>query len=52
MKYSKRERMQCPHGRFYWSRWVWDESKGQGIEDSVPDIGVNNCELCNEDTQM
>jgi len=49
MKYSKFERMKCPHGRIYWGRWEWDETTGQTIEDSHPDFSRNGCKLCNGD---
>ena len=46
MKYSKRERCRCPHGKIYWMRWQWEDNSS--IENSEPD-GYCNCKLCKQE---
>lgn len=44
MKHSKWERLQCPHGRFRWQRWIWHDN--QTIEDSDFEFSNGGCKVC------
>jgi len=49
MKYSQWEKWDCEHGVVIGkSRWGWDETKGETIEDSAPDIiiDLHKCPKC------
>ena len=47
MKHSEWKLDRCPHGKFRWMRWVWQDH--HSIEDSEPEYSRCACKKCREE---